>query len=205
MDANRGEAERCLREAEKWQRQNRPVKALKFAKKSHQLFPTQTAQQKIGELNDLLQARGYQDPDIQSSLNNNNNSNSNSNPMNNDGLRQRRNANHNSNPSQPRQPPLNQNRNQNQNQNQEFVEIDPNAINNSPSFLQNITDIEFWLIFSLFSIINTSRDDHRCVIFVNYEFEHDYSIQVDIDGTNIWIMLCINSSDIGTNSTNNIT
>eukprot|EP01083_Nonionella_stella_P093743 262823_1 len=126
MDANKGEAERCLREAEKWLRQNRPVKALKFAKKSHSLFPTPIAQQKIGEITDLLQQRQFEfnaPPDPP----------------------------HNSNPTAPPHdpaPPAAPSH-PNTSPNQEFVEIDPNAVNNSssPSFLENVLSFDFWTLW----------------------------------------------------------
>ena len=160
MDANKGEAERCLREAIKWQRANRPVKAMKFAKKSHSLYPTPAAQQKIGELADELQQRqaNYRDPSS-SILNEGSNAASNSqsnhsfhdfgsNLSNN-----RRNAQNNGNASNPQQnrpysnfradpPPHNA-----PPQNQEFVEIDPNQIQNGHNSLwTNIQSLEWWYV-----------------------------------------------------------
>ena len=134
MDANKGEAERCLRAAEKWQRQNRPVKALKFAQKSHRLFPTPEAQRKIGELTDLTQQRRS------NRIFNSSSSPSQSPPQNNTSSSSQ----HNARSSQP------------QPENQEFVEIDPNLSNNPTSaltsLLYKITSIEFWYSYSHKSI-----------------------------------------------------
>ena len=137
MDANKGEAERCLRAAEKWQRQNRPVKALRFAQKSHRLFPTPEAQRKIGELTDLTQQRRSD------RLLNNSSSSSQSSPQNNTSSSSQHNARH----SQP------------QPENQEFVEIDPNLSNNTTSaltsLLYKIISIESWYPCTHKSIPNT--------------------------------------------------
>eukprot|EP00485_Elphidium_margaritaceum_P008572 CAMPEP_0202699552 /NCGR_PEP_ID=MMETSP1385-20130828/12785_1 /ASSEMBLY_ACC=CAM_ASM_000861 /TAXON_ID=933848 /ORGANISM="Elphidium margaritaceum" /LENGTH=347 /DNA_ID=CAMNT_0049356527 /DNA_START=30 /DNA_END=1070 /DNA_ORIENTATION=- len=125
MDANRGEAERCLREAEKWQRQDRPVRALKFAKKSHHLYPTTASQSKVSELCTLLRARGF--TDIGALLRDH--------PPASD-----------INDHVPPPPPLPQN--------QPFVELDPNALhsnnmrnhnnNGTDSNVQRMFSIDFW-------------------------------------------------------------
>lgn len=134
MDANKGEAERCLREASKWQRANRPVKALKFAKKSHSLYPTPEAQQKIGDITDELQQRqaNYRDPSTASSL-----------------LEDARTPNPDPPPNATPSPSSN---NHNRNvphhvpppEDQEFVEIDPNQINRGSTLWTNIQSLEWW-------------------------------------------------------------
>jgi len=129
MEANKGEAERCLHEAVKWQRANRPVKALKFAKKSHSLYPTAAAQQKVGELTDEVQQRqaNYRHP-TSSLLNDAPNPHPNSAPNPNRASQSSSNEPHHSPP-----------------ENQEFVEIDPNEINRPQSTLwTNIQSLEWW-------------------------------------------------------------
>jgi len=50
MEANKDEAERCLEQARYWRSQERIVKALKFATKSQQLYPSPTTAEFIQQL-----------------------------------------------------------------------------------------------------------------------------------------------------------